>query len=134
MFFFKMLPNYYSTHGICVECSEGIVNPICPKCLAHEIKEWLKIADFEDNDKANVWQILDRVLNENFLLEKVSSQCIICRKKDDYMCPYCFTEKILDSLRREKVSGKVIGQFLEFFNFDFDRTGYIRGLGENFSE
>jgi len=121
-----MLPNYYSTNAICIECNEGIFNPICPKCLAREIKEWLKTADFDGNDKAKAEQILNCVLNKNFLLEKVSSQCIICKKGNTYMCPYCFTEKILDSLRRTQVSDKIIEQFLEFFNFDFDRTGYAK--------
>jgi hypothetical protein len=121
-----MLPNYYSTNAICIECNEGIFNPICPKCLAREIGEWLKIADFDGNDKEKVEWIVNCALDRNFLLEKVSSQCIICRKGNSYMCPYCFTEKILDSLRRERVSGKVIGQFLEFFNFDFERTGYAK--------
>ena len=121
-----MLPNYYSTNAICIECNEGIFNPICPKCLAREIREWLKIADFEGNDKEKVEYIVNCALDRNFLLEKVSSQCIICKKGNAYMCPYCFTEKILDSLRRENVPERIISQFLEFFNFDFERTGYAK--------
>jgi len=121
-----MLSNYYQRYAICIECSESIFNPICPICLANEIEAWLKAGNLAEKEKRVLRNALKKVLNANHELEGVSSRCIICGERDDYMCPYCFTEKILDLLKEKGISKKSITKFFEIFNFDFERTGYAR--------
>lgn len=125
----KMLSDYYSSYAICTECSESICNPICPKCLAREIKKWLENGNYLRNEiKKKFLQILKKLLSKNLPLEGTSSPCIICKQGNAYMCPYCFTEKIYDLLQKEKVSRNAIKKFLKIFNFDFERTGYAREM------
>ena len=121
-----MLTDYYSRYAICTECTETICNPICPICLANEIEAWLRAGNLSEKEKGIFRDALNKILNANYKLEGASSQCIICGEPDDYMCPYCFTEKIYDSLARKGVSKATIAQFVRIFNFDFDRTGYSR--------
>jgi hypothetical protein len=125
-----MLPTFFSRYAICIECSESIFNPICPVCIANEIEAWLKAENLAEKAKVIFRDAMNKILTANSKLEGESSRCIICKEKDDYMCPYCFTEKIYDFLKEKNVSAEVIRKFIEIFNFDFDRTGYSKEIDE----
>ena len=53
-------------------------------------------------------------------------KCVACNKNKAAVCPYCFTEYVLNKLKLIGAHKLIIGEFLTFFNFDFDKTGYSR--------
>ncbi len=113
----------------CIECKEGIFNPICPFCLAQEIKAWL---DQANNKKLRriVMQEIRKILNNSFISTFISNKCIKCKNYTSFMCPYCFTEKIYNAIKNSKIKNKkrIREEFLTFFNFDFEHTGYGKEL------
>ena len=125
---------FFSRYAVCNECTEPIWNPICPICLANEIEAWLRAGNVSEQEKGIFRNAVNTILNANSELEGESSRCIICREKDDYMCPYCFTEKIYDILKEKNVSSEIIRKFIEIFNFDFDRTGYSKEIEDEIEE
>ena len=54
------------------------------------------------------------------------TQCIKCKDNIASVCPYCFTEYVLRELKKIEANKIVLGEFFEFFNFDFDHTGYSK--------
>ena len=55
-----------------------------------------------------------------------ATKCIICKKQRAFLCPYCFTEYVLDLLKKLKISKIILQEFLQFFNYDFEHTGYYK--------
>ena len=101
----------------CVVCEDPVTNPICPGCLEKQIRTWL----FEV--KPSLVYDLKKwtsVLSDASL---GSSRCIICNTKMD-VCPYCFTEHILEWLIESKQDKELLTQFLTYFNFDLKHKGY----------
>lgn len=119
-----MIQNYSTL--LCTECKEAIYNPICPLCLANEIKEWLR----ENKLRIIVGKKIDEFISKNSLAIGSSNVCIICKKENSFACPYCFTEFMFNCLKRMKASKKVQREFLEFFNYDFEHTGYSEDAEE----
>jgi len=66
--------------------------------------------------------------NEKFASNSIL--CIKCKSKSVYLCPYCFTEIILNKLKQIKASKKLKQEFFELFNFDFEHNGYSREFEE----
>lgn len=116
----KMVLNY-NTLGICIECNEGIFNPICPSCLAGQMHAWVESNGFDKKIKENITTFTDRIKNK-FIDEGMN--CAVCRINQTLICPYCFTEKIYNFLQRLKVSRKILEEFLIYFNYDFEHSGY----------
>ncbi|PIN77860.1 hypothetical protein COV15_01030 [Candidatus Woesearchaeota archaeon CG10_big_fil_rev_8_21_14_0_10_34_12] len=107
-------------NNFCLSCNESVYNPVCPFCLAEEIKLWL-------NEKGNFGKInkeINLFLEETKKLAGESTQCITCKRATAFLCPYCFTEHVLNLLKKHKSSRKILREFFEFFNFDFEHTGY----------
>ncbi|MEM2933119.1 MAG: hypothetical protein QXK80_02130 [Candidatus Pacearchaeota archaeon] len=118
-----MKQQYYN-QGICVECGEGIFNPLCHECITKEVTTWLKLRK-QSKLKRKIMNKLSKWIKEYEDIE--GQRCIACQKKTNIMCPYCFTEKIYFELKKElkfNIKNKLLKEFLIFFNYDFDKTGY----------
>ncbi|MEM4230530.1 MAG: hypothetical protein QXF25_01515 [Candidatus Pacearchaeota archaeon] len=123
------------TNVLCLECGEEIFNPLCPKCLAREIEVWLE--SHSSKIKTIVKNEIKKILKFN--KEHNHTKCILCKKKDVFLCPYCFTERIYNKLKNAKVNSKILNNFLTLFNFDLEHTGYSKDLAkfddsENFDD
>ncbi len=114
----------FSDSWKCLDCKEAVFNPICPFCLAEHIEIWLSSYP-SDIRKKILPQINEYIKKTNNLAGK-STKCIICNKKRVSICPYCFTEYVLNYLKKLKVSNIILKEFLQFFNFDFEHTGYSK--------
>lgn len=104
-----MIQNNYN---LCVECNEGIFNPVCPRCIMNQVTEGLRL---NIKERKRILKIkIDDIKGE---------RCIICKKNAVSMCPYCFTEKIYKELK--KIGNKrLLKEFFIYFDYDFERTGY----------
>jgi len=114
-------PSAYETQFMCSECSEAIINPLCPVCLTTEIEAWLTLYP---NLGSHLLPKLHEYLEKNTTKNKV--KCIICKNKKTSICPYCFTKHVLKELKEVSAGRIVLKEFFEFFNFDFHHTGYSK--------
>lgn len=108
---------------LCDVCSIAITNPICPSCILEELKAWLTLYP------ALSKEILPRLNTYLRNLEQRHSDatmCIKCKELDASVCPYCFTERALRELKSVEASKIILREFLQFFNFDFEHTGYYK--------
>lgn len=106
---------------LCDICSEAVSNPLCPSCLAVEIEAWLTLyPDLRKQIMPKLEKYLNRIENK---MEE-STKCIKCSNKRAAICPYCFTEFVLDELKRIEANKIILREFFEFFNFDFEHTQY----------
>jgi len=104
-----------------MECKEEIFNPICPSCLSEEIKEWLV------GKEKKIIDIVEKEISKIMMFKTNKKGCLRCNQ-DTFMCPYCFTERIYLKLKKEKVSRKILKEFLTFFNYDMEHTGYSKDM------
>ena len=121
-----MLQNNYPTlesHYDCRLCHEPVSNPLCPACLTAQIEAWL-------TSYPNYHQLRQRLIPkiQRFLVRhlKESTQCIKCNEKRASVCPYCFTEFVLNELKKLDVNKTILKEFLIFFNFDLEHRGYYK--------
>lgn len=111
----------------CLQCNEAIFNPLCHNCLAEQLKVWL--SSYPDLNK-RVMPYLEKYLRDLNNQSGDSTLCISCNNSEASICPYCFTEYILHLLQKLQINRMIIGEFLIFFNYDFDKTGYSRQAEE----
>ncbi|MCX8194035.1 MAG: hypothetical protein N3G19_01595 [Candidatus Pacearchaeota archaeon] len=117
---------YYK--GMCIECGEGIFNPLCHECISRELDSWLKLR----KQTRLKQKLLKRLSKWTKKYDVEGQKCIVCQKKKNIMCPCCFTEKIYFELKQElellntkdEEKRNLLKEFLIFFNYDFDKTGY----------
>ncbi|MFZ5955175.1 MAG: hypothetical protein ACOYT4_02015 [Nanoarchaeota archaeon] len=115
---------YKFNENECLECNEAIFNPICHHCITREFKDWL-----QQYPKLTIKIIpqLDKFIEQHrFLCDGVSEKCVKCQRNNVCLCPYCFTEYLFGLLKQAKAGKKVLKEFLEMFNYDFDHTGYYK--------
>lgn len=110
------------TNVLCLECGEEIFNPLCPKCLSKEIAIWME--DKPAKIKGIVNNEIKKILKTN--KEHDYTKCILCKRKDVFLCPYCFTERIYNQLQDNKIKPALLSEFLTLFNFDLEHTGYSK--------
>jgi len=118
-----MLQNNYLASELLHECSichEPVFNPLCPTCITEQINAWL-------TQYPNYHELRDHLLPKlhSFIKksERNTTQCIKCKKARVSICPYCFTEHVLNELKTLGVHKIVLKEFLMFFNFDFEHKG-----------
>lgn len=88
----------------CVICQEAITNPICPACLAKEIKVWLR-------EKKPEW--INKVVEpENNMY---GTKCISCGRGMS-ICAHCYSYDFYNYLLEE--APELAEEFLEHFNYD----------------
>jgi hypothetical protein len=83
----------------CIECQEGITNPICPECLAREMKSWKPSLRIWDTDVS---------------YEHGKVRCIFCGKRMG-ICAHCFS-KDMYSIIVEKYP-ELAEEFIDTFNY-----------------
>lgn len=105
--------------ALCLECKEEIFNPLCPECLAKSIMSW---AVNYPSIAIKLNEEIKDYLEKNKKFE--GSLCIKCKKYKAYECPYCFTNYVLQKLKKITNDKKIILQYLTYFNFDLEHTGY----------
>jgi hypothetical protein len=106
---------FENTEGIiCPSCNEAITNPICHNCLGKGIFEWMS---FYPNVKKKMFGKLKRYINEVNNSAISSINCVSCKNKKAALCPYCFTEGILNLLKKNKVNESIVEDFISLFNF-----------------
>jgi hypothetical protein len=115
------------THFICDVCSEAVINPLCPICITTEIEAWLTLYP---NLRAKLNRLLEGYLQKINNQTEEATACIKCKNKRASVCPYCFTEHVLGKLKKLEVNHIVLKEFFEFFNFDFNHTGYSKEAEE----
>lgn len=108
---------------LCDICSVAVTNPLCPSCLATEIEAWLTLYP---NLRRELLPKLRNYLNMVEDRIQDSTQCIKCGNKTASICPYCFTDIVLKELKKLQANSIILKEFFEFFNFDFDHTGYSK--------
>jgi len=102
-------------YGLCIICNEGIFNPLCPNCISNEIFAWLFEKDIA---------VAKEFRKKKFVEDIDGGSCIACRDNTSYICPYCFTRQVFHWLKRKNAGRKIVNEFLEVFNFDFEHCGY----------
>ena len=107
----------------CLDCKEAVYNPLCPSCLALQIEVWLSSLSSYPLQKKILAKIKDYVEKTNNLAGE-STTCIACKRPSASLCPYCFTEYVFNLLKSMKVNRIILKEFLQFFNYDFEHTGY----------
>lgn len=108
----------------CEVCNETITNPLCPFCLAQEVKAWLT---FYPHLKEDILSSLnDYLIKINNNLTNYGVICIKCHERRASVCPYCFTEFVFGELIKVKANKMILKEFFEFFNFDFGHKGYTK--------
>lgn len=55
-----------------------------------------------------------------------STTCVACNKPTATICPYCFTNYVFILLKCMHTHRQILKEFLQFFNYDFDHTGYTK--------
>lgn len=88
--------------NVCVVCEEGITNPICPECLAREIKSW----------NAKIWNTVPMVYGDEFIDGGV--RCLFCGKSMS-ICAHCYSREVYDSLTESGL--EIAEEFMETFNY-----------------
>jgi len=112
------------TQYMCDICSEAVTNPICPFCLATEINAWLTLYP---NLKKELLPKINKYLQKiNNKITNYGTQCIKCKNKRAYVCPYCFTEFVFNELKKINSNKIILKEFFDFFNFDLHHTGYTK--------
>ena len=91
--------------AVCVVCREGITNPICPDCLAMEIKNWNNSINLSRPDFGNT-------------LVGEGVRCIFCGKVMS-ICAHCYARDVYDSLIEEQP--ELGEEFIETFDFGLKR-------------
>jgi len=112
--------NYSAFECLCDVCSGAVINPICPRCLAGEIKAWLTLYPALGRE---VLPKLSKYL-KTVEIRKNATICIKCKHKRAAVCPCCFTEYVLNELKKLNSSKIILREFLQFFNFDFNHNAY----------
>jgi len=120
----------YLSHGtqfICEVCGDAVINPICPVCITTELEAWLTLYP---NLRHELTKLLEGYLEDINNKVNDATACIKCKNKRASVCPYCFTEHVLGELKTLEVNHIVLKEFFEFFNFDFNHTGYSKEAEE----
>lgn len=104
-----------------MECKEIIYNPLCARCLAKEMQQWLDgiALNRKIQQEINAYILRKEGYNEG-------SKCILCRDNYTDVCPYCLTEHVYEFMKRVNAKKEILNEFFEFFNFDFEHSGYSK--------
>jgi hypothetical protein len=67
---------------------------------------------------------IGKYINKMDNLPGEATICVSCGKPRATLCPYCFTNFVFNQLKKENVNRQILREFLQFFNYDFEHTGY----------
>jgi len=111
----------------CLVCKEAIYNPLCNFCIGKQIDTWLE--SFPEIKKKLSPELKKYAIAVHNEMDGAIT-CVACNEDRAAVCPYCFTEYVLTRLRMVEADDEVLREFLQFFSFDFDRTGYTEEAEE----
>ena len=111
----------------CLVCHEAIYNPLCSHCIVSQLQVWL--SSYPDLKK-RAMPIIKLYLRDIHNTMNTGLTCISCNQERVAVCPYCFTAKIISILKKLEVNKQILREFLKFFNFDYDETGYTNEAQE----
>lgn len=113
----------------CVDCREAVFNPLCPDCLTLQLDVWLSsISSYPLKEKI-LKRIKEYVRRTNNLVGE-STVCVACKLPRASLCPYYFTNYVFNLLKEMNVNRIILKEFLQFFNYDFEHTGYSKDAEE----
>ena len=115
--------NYYVSEQDydCSLCHEPVTNPLCPMCITTQVDAWLTYYPNYHELRDYLIPKIRKYLSDNL---RQGILCIKCNDKTASICPVCFTEFVLDELRKLEVSKLVLKEFLKFFNFHSENRAY----------
>ena len=87
----------------CIECREGITNPICPDCLAREMESW-------HPEMKSI--LLTPDTEDTYVGEGV--RCIFCGRLMS-ICAHCYSRDIYDYI--VEAEPEMAEEFIDIFNF-----------------
>lgn len=91
-------------HTLCIECREGITNPICPACLAREMESW----------EPTIKSIILSADDTNDYGEADWAKCVFCGMGMN-ICAHCYCKDVYESLL--ETDPKIAEKFIETFDF-----------------
>lgn len=128
---FNMLPTNHSASEPsfykCEVCHEPVSNPLCPICLTEEIEVW---SSYYPNLRKELIPRIKKYIESNISIPESSTICIKCTNDRSSICPYCFTNYVLEELEGLNSSRLILKEFLQFFNFDFEHTEFTKKAEE----
>ena len=108
---------------VCINCYQGITNPICEKCHTKQLALWL--TDHEVDPRI-ILHIVRR-LRKGFSLEGLNEMpCIFCNTELVSTCTYCYFFKVERILRSLNLSEEMIEYFLQIFNYELYNSVFSR--------
>ena len=113
--------SYNVIHTDCLDCGEPIQNLLCPNCIAKHFKQWI---NSYPKLKKQISKELEKFLKAHQKYADYST-CSACQQNTCYECPYCFTEYLLNLLKKYKASDEILQNYFKFFNYDFGHYGYF---------
>ena len=96
-----------SAASSCVVCEEVITNPICPDCLARQMRAWLS----ETNPE------LARTIDGGYVPGETT--CLFC-SKDMGICAHCYSKDVHDQLALS--DKKLAREFMARFDFQLRKS------------
>jgi hypothetical protein len=88
-----------------------------------QIQAWLSSLSSHPK-KSEIMKKIKQYVDKTNNLKGESTICVACKKPIASLCPYCFTEHVFNLLKDLRVNRIVLKEFLQFFNYDFEHTGY----------
>jgi hypothetical protein len=87
--------------AICIDCREGITNPICPECLAREMNYW----------KSDIGTVTPMAT------ANTGVKCLFCGR-DFNICAHCYSRDIYDLIKEKHP--ELAEEFLDMFGLKED--------------
>ena len=103
----------------CIECYEGITNPVCARCFIKQINYWLRDNGVDFVPREAIIDKLEReLLIKSFKHNpEEHSQCIICGE-DVAICSYCFFTKATRIFKEFNFDQELTESFMEIFSYN----------------
>ncbi|HLC75083.1 MAG TPA: hypothetical protein VJH88_04485 [Candidatus Nanoarchaeia archaeon] len=92
-----------ATENSCVVCEEVITNPICPDCLARQMRAWL----------SEVKPALAGTIDGGYVPGETN--CLFC-SKDMGICAHCYSRDVYEQLMLS--DEKIAKEFMARFDFE----------------
>ena len=71
----------------CIQCQEGITNPICPECLAREIAIW----------RPELKTVISKPFTDDTYSAEDYVNCLFCGREMS-ICAHCYTKEAYESV------------------------------------
>lgn len=107
---------------LCINCFEGITNPVCEKCFLKQIEYWLIDRKVGSESRKIIIKNIKNQMPKGETLNEI--ECIICGKENVSLCSYCFFLKVVKVLKTLHFKEDAMENFLEIFNYSLGHEEY----------